>query len=209
MGIMTDERFDEFLREQLRSYREPAEVPRDAMWDAVAEQRRHRRVHRRPTWRYWGIGIAAALVIGVGIGRLSVPNGADTVAVGPTADETADVPVAFRLTTAEHLQQVEIFLTGFRTDARAGRSSVAGGGARNLLATTRVLLDSPVQGDPALQTLLEDIELVLAQIASYEGRPRSDELDLIEESMEQRSVLFRLHSTVDVQPAGMPIQGVL
>jgi hypothetical protein len=207
MGIMTDERFDEFLREQLRSYREPTEVPRDDMWDAITEHRSHRRTHRRPTWRYWGIGIAAALVIGVGIGRLSVPHGADMVAAGAAAEETTDSPVAFRLTTAEHLQQVEVFLTGFRADARAGRSAVAG--ARDLLATTRVLLDAPVQGDPTLQPLLEDIELVLAQIASYEGRPRSDELDLIEESMEQRSVLFRLHSTVDVQPVGMPIQGVL
>jgi hypothetical protein len=206
---MTDERFDEFLREQLRSYREPTEVPREAMWDAVAEHRRHHRVHRRPSWRYWGIGIAAALAIGVGIGRLSVPHGTDTVVAGATTGVLSDVSVALRLTTAEHLQQVEVFLTGFRTDVRAGRASAAGGGARNLLATTRVLLDSPVQHEPSLQTLLEDIELILAQIAGYEGRPRADELDLIEESLEQRSVLFRLHSTVDVRSAGMPIQGVL
>ena len=204
---MTDDRFDEFVRTHLHGYREPTEVPREAMWEAIAAERRAGRPRRRPTWRYWGVGIAAALVIGVGIGRLSVPAGTDTAATAPVPDASSDVPVAFRLTTADHFQRVEVFLTGFRTDARAGRADAAG--ARDLLATTRVLLDSPVGDDVTLQTLLEDIELVLAQIASYEDRPESAELDLIEESIEQRSVLFRLHSTVDVQPEGMPMQGVL
>lgn len=206
---MNDDRFDEFLREQLRGYRRPAEVPRDAMWDAIAEQRRHRRVHRRPTWRYWGIGVAAALVIGVGIGRLSVPAGPDTTASMPTGAEASEIPVAFRFTAVDHLQRVELFLTGFRTDTKAGRPAAVGPGARDLLATTRLLLDSPVGDDINLQGLLQDIELVLAQIASYQDRPQSGELDLIQQSIEQRSVLFRLHSTVDVQPSGMPIQGVL
>ena len=44
--------------------------------------------------------------------------------------------------------------------------------ARSLLGTNRLLLDSPVATDPRMRQLLEDLELVLAQIAqlSAEGR---------------------------------------
>lgn len=207
---MTDDRFEDFLRGQARGFREAPEVPRDAMWEAIAAERRTRRPRRRPAWRYWGVGIAAALAIGIGIGRWSAPAGdVPTVAQAPSATGAAEVPVAMRLTTVEHLRRVEMFLTGFRADVRAGQPMAGGTGARDLLATTRLLLDSPVGDDLQIQTLLEDIELVLAQIASYTDRPHSGEFDLIDQSIEQRSVLFRLHSTVDVAAPGMPMQGAL
>ena len=131
------------------------------------------------------------------------------MAAAAAVSAPSEISVAYRVTTAEYLQRVEVFLTGFQTDARGGRAAQNSSGSRDLLATTRLLLDSPVANDVMLQTLLEDIELVLAQITSYSDRSQSGELDLIENSIQQRSVLFRLHSTVDVQQAGMPIQGVL
>jgi len=207
---MTDDRFEDFLRDQARGIRQPPDVPREAMWETIAAERRTRRPHRRPQWRYWGVGIAAALLVGVGIGRWSAPSGqVPALAEGPSTATATEIPVAMQLTTAAHLQRVEVFLTGFRADVRAGQPMIAGSGARDLLATTRLLLDSPVGDDLQLQTLLEDIELVLAQIASYTDRPQSGELDLIDQSIEQRSVLFRLHSTVDVEAPGMPMQGAL
>jgi hypothetical protein len=43
--------------------------------------------------------------------------------------------------------------------------------ARDLLTTTRLLLDSPAGADPARRELLETLELVLVQIARL---PRAD-----------------------------------
>ena len=99
---------------------------------------------------------------------------------------------------------------GFRADARSGVPvAAASPDARNLLATTRLLMDSPISRDVMLQQLLEDVELVLTQIASYGGESDSGELELIDESLDQRSVLFRLHAVTDAEPTGAPIQGVL
>lgn len=209
---MSDDRFEEFLRNAVHHYHVPPEVPREDMWLAIAEARRHEiRRPRRPTWQYWGVGVAAALAIGIGIGRMSVSSdeGAISTAAAPAAG-SVEIPVAYRVAAAEHLGRVEVFLTGFRADARTGRlvTEVAPE-ARDLLATTRLLMDSPLSDDLVLQGLLEDVELVLIQIAHYEGRPERGELNLIDESIDQRSVLFRLHSATDADAAGMPYQGAL
>ncbi len=211
---MSDDRFEQFLRREARRYHEPPAAPREEMWRAIADERRAgRRRTRRPTWIYWGAGIAAALVIGVGIGRYSAP-GEDTVMLADagsvSAAEPAATQAAFRLTAAQHLARVEVFLTGFRTDARMGAPVAATApDARSLLATTRVLIDSPAADDVMLRQLLEDIELVLSQIASYAGGSDSTELDFIDESLDQRSVLFRLRTATDAGPVGTMIQGVL
>jgi len=208
---MSDDRFEEFLRGAVERYHVPPEVPREDMWLAIAEARRHSVPRsRRPGWRYWGIGIAAALAIGVGIGRISVLIDEDPSVAAAPALEGPDVPVAYRMATADHLDRVEVFLAGFRADARAGRSVAdVAPHARDLLATTRLLMDSPVADDLVLRDLLEDVELVLTQIANYAGRPDTGELGLIDQSIDQRSVLFRLHSATDASPAGMPYQGAL
>jgi hypothetical protein len=210
---MSDDRFEEFLREAAEHYHVPPEVPREDMWIAIAEARRRSvRRTRRPDWRAWGIGIAAALAIGVGIGRISVgARPSVPVASAPTpAGEAPGIPVAYQVATADHLGRVEVFLTGFRADARSGRTGTdVAPDARDLLATTRLLLDSPVSDDFVLRDLLEDVELVLTQIAQYSGRPDSSELSLIDDSIDQRSVLFRLHSATDATPDGMPYQGAL
>jgi hypothetical protein len=211
---MSDDRFEQFLRREAGRYHEPPAVPREEMWRAIADGRRAgRRPTRRPTWIYWGAGIAAALVIGVGIGRYTVPGDeAVTLAEAGPAETagTSATQVAFRLTAAQHLARVEVFLIGFRTDARSGAPGAGTApDARSLLATTRVLIDSPAAEDVMLRQLLEDIELVLSQIASYAGGSDSTELDFIDESLDQRSVLFRLRTATDAGPVSTMMQGVL
>jgi hypothetical protein len=208
---MSDDRFEDFLREAAERYHVPPEVPREDMWLAIAEARRHSVPRsRRPGWRSWGIGIAAALAIGVGIGRLSVLFNEDPSVAATPAGEPSEIPVAYRVAASEHLGQVEVFLTGFRADARTGGPVTdAAPDARRLLATTRLLMDSPVANDLVLQDLLEDVELVLIQIAQYDARPGRGEFEFIDESIDQRSVLFRLHSAIDADAAGMPYQGAL
>ena len=71
---MTDshDRFDDLLHDALRSYNHPPadrEMPLDDMWRSIEAQAFPSR--RRSRYAQW-LRIAAALVIGVGIGRLSL-----------------------------------------------------------------------------------------------------------------------------------------
>ena len=222
---MTEEKFQEFLRDAAQDYHRPPEPPRAEMWQAIrAAQRAQEAERARRAWRWqrgvfrspvvrWGVGIAAALVIGIGIGRF-MPRGTGTqLAEGPDAEppaETAGPSAAYQFAASEHLGRVEMFLTAFRVDARTGRPvSDSPDQARQLLSTTRLLLDSPASDDAQLRTLLEDIELVLVQISQFAGQKDDEELDLIDDSMEQRSVLLRLQTALTGQPGMAGVQGVL
>ena len=76
--------------------------------------------------------------------------------------------------------QSEAFLTLFRTSLmRPGNHRLASATARQLLAGNRLLLDSPAARDEATRRLLQDLELVLAEIAQLSPRlarpgPRPD-----------------------------------
>ena len=66
-------------------------------------------------------------------------------------------------------------------------------GAR-LLTTTRLLLDSSVGGDPRLRNLLQDLELVLAQVSRLEPHHRQDEMQFIETALDANDLVPRLRS---------------
>ncbi len=210
---MTDRQFEEFLRDKTVDYHRPPEAPKEAMWAAIQEVRSQRRPVRRfgrGTWVGLAAGIAAAMVVGIAIGRFSAGRGDQPLVAEAPTEESGNLRVANHWATSQHLGQVETFLTGFRIDSRQGRYvSEASGSASNLLSMTRHFLDSPSTDDAELRTLLQDIELVLAQIARYSDEAPSVELDLIDESIEQRSVLFRLRSAMSAAPAGTVYQGAL
>ena len=157
------------------------------------------------------IGIAALLALGIGLGRLSAPrSGSSRVPVVAVAGDSAprSNDVAYRIAATEHLSQSEAFLTLFRTSVRrGGNEELASATARQLLATNRLLLDSPAAGDAKTRLLLQDLELVLAEIAQLSPRPSSPDLDLITEGLERGGVMSRLRTAV---PSGASTtQGVL
>ena len=79
--------------------------------------------------------------------------------------------------------------------------------ARELLATNRLLLDSPAARDRRTRLLLEDLELVLAEIAQLTPQATAGDRELIREGMERGGVLSRLRTVV---PAGTtPTRGDL
>ena len=116
--------------------------------------------------------------------------------------------VAYQLAATEHLSQSETFLTLFRASVRrGGNEQLASSTARQLLATNRLLLDSPAATDNRTRLLLQDLELVLAQIAQLSGRPSSPDLDLITSGLDDSGVMSRLRTAV---PSGTSAtQGVL
>jgi hypothetical protein len=210
---MSDDELDQRIRDAARAYHEPPETPRDAMWNRIEARRAETRVEREepapvkvipfPARRVlWAAAAAAVLAVGIGLGRLSVPQ-QPTAWQGPSANATT-----YRLATQEHLAQSEAFLTLFRTSLEERRDQrLASASARQLLASNRLLLDSPAAVDPSTRVLLEDLELVLAQIAQLSPRSRDEDLLLIRDGIERGNVMPRLRIAV---PAGAaPTQGAL
>jgi hypothetical protein len=115
--------------------------------------------------------------------------------------------LAYRLAVVQHLAGTEALLTSFRAEAKNGEvDAQVTAWARNLLTTTRLLQASAAQQDPTMKRLLDDLELVLVQIAQYTsaGPHRAEELELIEHSIERRGVIGKLHTTIPARfvPAG-------
>jgi hypothetical protein len=218
--MMMEDRFDEILVEAARDYNEPPETPRELMWariDATRRERARRRQQLRilySPWTRWGMGIAAALAIGIGLGRLTTSFGPADAPVVVTPETTAapDSParsqLAYRLAATEHLTRAETFLTSFRSEPPGGSAEFMSN-AQDLLSSTWLLLDSPAAEDQVFRTLLEELELVLVQIVqlgSYEGG--AAERDIVTEGIERRGLLPRLRTAI---PAGPPVgmEGVL
>ena len=66
--------------------------------------------------------------------------------------------------------------------------------SENLLTQTRLLLDSPVASDARMRTLLDDLELVLAQVARLEPAHRTDDLQLIHAALAEHDLVPRIRS---------------
>jgi len=140
--------------------------------------------------------------------RRPVPRIDRAPSVSPsTGAPAASASMAYRLAFIEHLAGTEAMLTSFRAAAKRGEvDAQITTWARNLLTTTRLLQASAAQEDPTMKRLLDDLELVLVQIAQYTsaGPHHAEELELIEHSIERRGVIGKLHtnSPARLAPAG-------
>ena len=203
---MMDDRFEERLRDAARDYHTPPVTPRDEMWAEIAARRAQQRTRVLPPWVRWGIGIAAVLVLGIAIGRFTAPVGEGPSVGGAVADAGgASDGNGYRVAATQYLSRAEAFLTGFRADANSGELDTGfRASARELLTATRLLLDSPAGQDARLRALLEDLELVLAQIARYDS---GEDAQFIDQGLDQRGVLLRLRAEIPAGPAGA--QGAL
>ena len=63
-----------------------------------------------------------------------------------------------------------------------------------------MLLDSPAARDPKLARLLQDLELVLAEVAQLHPTRGGEELRAIDRAVRQRGVLSRLRATMPAGP---------
>lgn len=109
----------------------------------------------------------------------------------------------YRFAAVQTLNQAELLLTSFRTETQrqAGVDPQLAAWARDVLSSTRLLLDSPAAGDPKIRGLLEDLELVLAQIVQLRtGGARTEDLELIEHALKQHDVLPRIRTVVPAGP---------
>jgi len=213
---MMDDKFDEQLREAAQDYHRPPATPREELWARIEAARKAQReaprvILLRP-WARWGLGIAAVLAVGIGIGRWTARDaGVATVGL-PTSQGAVDVAsesdgLAYRVAATQYLSRTEAFLTDFRTSAHPDQRFAAT--AKDLLTLTRLMLDSPVSGDARLRGLLEDLELVLVQITQLADGGDAAEMELITHGLEQRGVLTKLRTAIPAGPAPASAQGEL
>lgn len=210
------------------AYNPPPPTPREAMWSAIEArlaprqagvtdlaEARARRVRRAwPGWS-WAAAAAAVLVMGVGIGRMTAPGAgpvADAGKAGGAGTESGADPALLRLAAVEHLSRSETLLRMVRADGAAGRIDPAvGTWAEGLLQQTRLLLDAKGGQDPAMDALLEDLELVLVQIVGVAGAAGEDqararsELSLALDGLERNDMLSRIQAVV---PSGPGMAGI-
>jgi hypothetical protein len=212
---MSDDRFEDFLRRVAPDYHRPPETPREQMWARIAAARAERPAARRlAAGRLrlrWVVAAAAAVAAGVGLASGFWPRARPDQPMEP-GPVVAEHPMRgpLEVAAADHFRRVETFLTVFEREGDPRASGDRTGKlARDLLANTRLLMDSPAGRDPGLAALLEDIEVVLAQIASYPGGRDRNELRLIDEGIEGRSLLLKLRAARATKYGVAIVQGVL
>lgn len=206
---MEENRFDDLLSDLPRSFKAPPKPPLDEMWRVIEDSHfnapvavpRQGTVTSRIPW----LAAAATLLIGIGIGyylpsEKSEPASGSVSPLAASAPAPGDAPGvagAYRDQTSQYLGQTAALLISLPAEGAIDRSDARfAGKASDLLVTTRLLMDSPAAQDQKFRGLLEDLELVLVQIARLRTERNRSDLDLIHQTVEQGDVLERVNSAV-------------
>lgn len=186
---------DPWMMTLARDIADDVEVPREMMWKRIEQRRAAPR--RMPTrWRSIA-AIAAVLVGGIGIGRYALPR---VEAPRPTlVTELAASPstAPARVAMEEHLVRTVALLTTVRDrDPEQGPAPDVSSWARELLGTTRLLLDEPSLRDDRTKRLLQDLELVLMQILQSRGTEAPEAQRAPTETMRETNLLPRVRAVM-------------
>ena len=229
--LPNDPHFDAWVAQAAPSLNAPPATPRLEMWNAIQAAQKTAVAGNagalagvtplRRSRFLLPAAIAAALLLGVAIDRFSmrpsvqpsVPPIASrrVLTDSPRAMSATRPPSAesrlYRLAAVQTLTQAEALLTAYRTSGVAERDPVAakqlGQWGRDVLTSTRLLLDSPAGDDPTLRPLLDDLELVLVQIVRLSGAPLdANDRALIDDAMRVRNLLPRIRTAVPAGVAG-------
>ena len=208
-----DPAFDAWIQRVAPTLNAPRNAaPRLEMWAAIQAARRTAVAppRRRTPWILLS-AIAAALVLGVAIDRFALQRpdrvSAPVAAAPETPSDPSDPSRLYRMAATQTLTQAEALLTAFRASGALEQRPVAmrqlGTWGRQVLGSTRLLIDSPAGGDPQLRALLDDLELVLVQLIQLSGG-QLDATDraLVEGALEHSDLLPRIRNAVPAGPAG-------
>ena len=201
--MMDEKELQEQLKELGQRWRVPPEPPLDRMWARIEQEAFVAAPKTAWRWTRIFLPMAATLVLGVGIGQVVPPflrspsAPAPTLAVDPPPDDLAARPASntapFVGVATDYLARVTALLVTLAAEPSAQPSvHYTTTQARDLLATTRLMMDAADPIEPRLRLLLEDLELVLAQIVQLPARPSAPDVSLIDQAVDQREVLPRL-----------------
>jgi hypothetical protein len=206
---MSDEQFEDLLRKAAQGYRRPPATPRDQIWERIQAARRLR-IEAGPTevidlakrrtarWALAAIAAAALVLLGVAIGRISLERPQTPIAAAPSSADSTKGPGLLRFAAVATMTQVAALFTDYDADQITEDFRTT---ARDLLSETRLLLGSPRLTDPELKRLLEDLELLLIQVARLNRTGQDNERALIDEGMADRAIRQRLRNAIPAGPA--------
>lgn len=213
---MDDQEIEKRLHELRRTWRVADEPPLNQMWQHIEADAFAPRVRALPArWSRTLLPLAATLVLGFGLGQVAPRFGGSSARPAATrsAETSADLPVQtaasreqpFVGVATDYIERVTGLLVTLASSSRGGKpAEFSQAQARDLLATTRLLMDSPEPPNPHLRGLLEDLELVLAQIVRLPARPDAPDVYLIDQAMDQRDVIPRLRVFLAETPTSQP-----
>jgi hypothetical protein len=215
--MTNDKDLERRLAELRDNWNVAGEPPLDRMWERIEAQAfAPERRHPARRWIRPLLPLAAMLVLGFGIGQLaprflggrtgsSPILAAEPAEGGLIARNVSQQAVPFVGVATDYLERVTALLVTLASQSRDGKSlEYSATQARDLLATTRLLMDAPQRLDPHLQGLLEDLELVLAQIARLPAKPDAPDVYLIDQALDQRDVIPRLRVFLAENPTSQP-----
>ncbi len=197
----------------------PDAVPRDAMWQAIQARRTRGStrslaplpvvaaappvsvshttrgaLRRLPRWvAATGAAVAAAVAVAIVMPRVVATP---VTAVATLADSTAG-SVAWRVASAEHFGMAESMLTTLSYPSQAQGDAQLSAWSRDLLESTRLLMDSPAGRDPKRRLLLMELELVLVQLVESGPTMRAEDRSVMDDLMSRSALLLtRIRTTV-------------
>ncbi len=213
---ISEEKWTEAMRDLARDYNQPPMiVPRDAMWAAIEAGRRRGQPRTIMFVRRFAPLAAAAVVVlavGIAVGRLSVSRlttvASAPVTASPTPAPVPTMPDAYAVAATEQLVQVQALLTAFDANSRSSADNAKADAhlaawARDLLSNTRLLLDSPAGADPHRKALLQDLELVLVQIAALSPDAATTDRAAIAQTLKDAQVLPRIQAAIPNNLVGL------
>ena len=208
---------DETVRGRMASPNALPDAYREQMWQTISrswsEQAvRRDRVRAARQWGGAGLGLAAMLVLGVFIGRVSdVPGvvGEDYGATALIAERAligSELSVPYRVAVSEHLREAETLLVlfGSSTDVDDELVRLAG----DLAATTRLLMDSRAGEDAEVRGMLLNLELLLVQISRLVDARDTTEQQVVREGLEGSTVLPGLRQLRPERATAVGFEGV-
>ena len=213
---MDEKELERRLTELRETWRVAPEPPLDRMWMRIEGEAFTRSWPGR--WLRNLLPLAATLVAGFGIGQLAPPllrhderprlpavtARESTPESAPTA-RLAGNEAPFVGVATDYLERVTALLVTLAEESRRGQPvEYSKAQARDLLSTTRLLMDGPQVSDPHLRELLDDLELVLAQIVRLPPRPAAPDVYLIDQALDQREVIPRLRVMLAENPTSEP-----
>ncbi len=174
--------------------------------DVVVLHTRRSALSRYPQLPRWIAAAAAAAVVvfGINLARGNSVESSGTVAVTSAVVDSAATPASnvWQVASTEHFGRAETMLTTLAESPETSGDRELTAWSRDLLESTRLLMDSPAGRDPRRRALLQELELVLVQLVESGPALRTEDRSVMDELLTKSSLLLtRIRTTV---PAGIP-----
>ena len=205
---MSEDRLDKIIDTAADHYNvPPVNPPFEQMWTAIESETFGRQIGPVAGRKGFSLAnnpwlrMAAVLVLGVAIGRVSTRPAPTPETPTPLNEPVVNAEASYEMSAERYLGQAVTLVAGLPRQLQTGRiDSAYAARATESLATLRQLMDSPAASNPRLRALFEDLELVLVQVVLMPANGSAFEAKMIRQAIQERDVMPRLVDAVAETP---------